>query len=120
MGMVPAAVGVSSESAPALDDRVPLGSTSALRRACCPLDRPHGYGTGTTNASVVHLNGLAVNAALAELAAWLSGARPPAGWLDIDLLGNPKQPGIQIGPRQVAERSGGCIDCGAVSRSPRP
>jgi hypothetical protein len=84
------------------------------------LDRQHGYGTGTTNPSVIHLNGLAVNAALAELAAWLSGARPPARWLDIDLLGNPKQPGIQIGPRQVAERSGGCIDCGAVSRSPRP
>jgi hypothetical protein len=81
------------------------------------LDRLHGYGTGTANPSVVHLNGLAVNAALAELAAWLSGARSPAPWLDIDLLGNPKQPGIQIGPRQVAERSGGCIDSGAASES---
>jgi hypothetical protein len=62
---------------------------------------------------VVHLNGLAVNAALAELAAWLSGARPPARWLDIDLLGNPKKPGIQIGPRQVAERS---ADASTVAR----
>jgi hypothetical protein len=84
------------------------------------LDRQHGYGTGTANPSVVHLNGLAVNAAVAELAAWLSGVRPPARWLDIDLLGNPKQPGIQLGPRQVKERNDGCIDCGVVSRSPRP
>ena len=44
------------------------------------LDRAHGYGTGTANPSVVYLNGLAVNAALAEIGAWISGARPrPAG-----------------------------------------
>ena len=61
------------------------------------LDRQHGYGTATTNPSVVHLNGLAVNAALAELAAWLSGARPPARWLDIDLLGNPNNLAIRSG-----------------------
>jgi molybdopterin/thiamine biosynthesis adenylyltransferase len=81
------------------------------------LDRLHGYGTGTVNPSVVHLNGLAVNAALAELVAWLSGARRPARWLDIDLLGNSIRPGIQIGPREVADRNAGCIDCGAVHRS---
>ena len=75
------------------------------------LDRLHGYGTGTANPSVVYLNGLAVNAAFAELAAWLSGARRPARWLDIDLLGNPTRPGSQIGPRQVAGPDPGCIDC---------
>jgi molybdopterin/thiamine biosynthesis adenylyltransferase len=79
------------------------------------LDRLHGYGTGTPNPSVVHLNGLAVNAALTEVVAWLSGARRPARWLDIDLLGNSTRPGIQIGPREIAERNAGCIDCGAVS-----
>ena len=41
------------------------------------LDRAHGYGTGTANPSVVYLNGLAVNAALAEIGAWISGARTP-------------------------------------------
>jgi molybdopterin/thiamine biosynthesis adenylyltransferase len=82
------------------------------------LDRLHGYGTGTANPSVVYLNGLAVNAAFAELAAWLSGARRPARWLDIDLLGNPTRPGSQIGPRQVAGPDPGCIDC-AVSQPAR-
>ncbi len=52
------------------------------------LDRRHGYGTGTANPSVVYLNGLTVNAALVELAAWLSGSRRPATWLDIDLVGS--------------------------------
>jgi molybdopterin/thiamine biosynthesis adenylyltransferase len=78
------------------------------------LDRQHGYGTGTPNPSVVHLNGLVVNAAIAEVVAWLSGARPPAPWLDIDLLGNSARPGTQIAPREVAKRNVGCIDCGAV------
>jgi molybdopterin/thiamine biosynthesis adenylyltransferase len=79
------------------------------------LDRLHGYGTGTPNPSVVHLNGLAVNAALAEIVAWISGARSPAQWLDIDLLGNAARPGMQIGPREVPVRNTGCIDCGGVS-----
>lgn len=78
------------------------------------LDRRHGYGTGTANPSVVYLNGLAVNAAIAELAAWLSGARAPAQWLDIDLLGNPQRPGTQITPRHVAPRRDGCTDCGTI------
>ena len=75
------------------------------------LDRLHGYGTNSANPSVIYLNGLAVNAAFAELAAWLSGARPPARWLDIDLLGNPTRPGSQIAPRQVTGPDPGCIDC---------
>jgi molybdopterin/thiamine biosynthesis adenylyltransferase len=75
------------------------------------LDRLHDYGTGSANPSVVYLNGLAVNAAFAELAAWLSGARRPARWLDIDLLGNPTRPGSQVAPRQVAGPAPGCIDC---------
>jgi molybdopterin/thiamine biosynthesis adenylyltransferase len=78
------------------------------------LDRLHGYNTGTPNPSVVHLNGLAVNAALAEVLAWLSGARPPARWLDIDLLGSSTRPGVQIGPREVGKRNPGCIDCGTA------
>jgi hypothetical protein len=78
------------------------------------LDRMHGYGTGAPNASVVHLNGLAVNAALAEVVAWLSGARRPAQWLDIDLVGSSSRPGVQIGPREAGKRTVGCIDCGAV------
>ena len=79
------------------------------------LDRLHGYGTGTANPSVVHLNGLAVNAALTEIVAWLSGARRPARWLDIDLLGTAVRPGVQIAPRRVAGRNVGCVDCGVVS-----
>lgn len=75
------------------------------------LDRLHGYGTTTANPSVVYLNGLTVNAAFAELAAWIAGARPPARWLDIDLMGNATHPGIQIGPRRVKERDAGCISC---------
>lgn len=75
------------------------------------LDRAHGYGTGTSNPSVVYLNGVAVNAALAELGAWISGARPPARWLDIDLLGTAASPGTQIGPRRVPARDPGCVDC---------
>ncbi len=66
------------------------------------LDRAHGYGTGTANPSVVYLNGLAVNAALAELGAWISGARAPARWLDIDLMG------IAASPGTLRPRSCGC------------
>ncbi|MDQ7808420.1 ThiF family adenylyltransferase [Amycolatopsis sp. A133] len=81
------------------------------------LDRRHGYGTGSANPSVVYLNGLTVHAALVELAAWLSGSRPPATWLDVDLVGSARQPGTQVGPRQVAGPREGCIDCGGVRRS---
>jgi len=75
------------------------------------LDRAHGYGTGTANPSVVYLNGLAVNAALAEIGALISGARTPARWLDIDLMGTAASPGTQIGPRRVPVRDPGCVDC---------
>jgi hypothetical protein len=75
------------------------------------LDRAHGYGTGAANPSVVYLNGLAVNAALAEIGAWISGARTPARWLDIDLMGTAASPGMQISPRRVAARDPECVDC---------
>jgi hypothetical protein len=80
------------------------------------LDRLHGYGSGSKNPSVVYLNGLTVNAALTELAAWLSGARPPAQWLDIDLIGDPSRPGTQVDPRQVAGPDPGCITCAGGNR----
>jgi len=75
------------------------------------LDRAHGYGTGMANPSVIYLNGLTVNAALAELGAWISGARIPARWLDIDLTGTAAAPGTQISPRRVHARKPGCVDC---------
>lgn len=68
-------------------------------------------GTGGQNPSAVYLDGLTVNAALAELAAWLSGARPPARRLDVDLLGHPSRPGTQVQARRVAEPEPGCITC---------
>lgn len=79
------------------------------------LDRLHGYGTDTPNPSVVYLNGLAVSAALAELAAWTAGSRPPADWLDIDLVGDRVRSGTQVGPLDVGEPLRNCIDC---SRTP--
>jgi molybdopterin/thiamine biosynthesis adenylyltransferase len=75
------------------------------------LDRAHGYGTGEPAPSVVHLNGLAVNAAIAEVVAWISGARPPARRLDIDLDGNPALPGIRVTPSSDTSRRRGCVDC---------
>jgi hypothetical protein len=83
------------------------------------LDRQHGYGTGSKSPSVVFLNGLTVNAALSELAAWLSGARVPARWLDVDLIGDPTRPGTQVAPRQVAGPDPGCITCASRSRFAR-
>jgi len=77
------------------------------------LDRLHSYGTGDPNPSVIYLNGLTVNAALTELAAWITGARRPARYIDIDLVGNSATPGIRIGPRQVKGRDPGCISCAA-------
>lgn len=75
------------------------------------LDRIHGYGTGVPNPSVVYLNGLTVSAALGELVAWLSGARPPAEWLDIDLVGQSGRPGAYVGPLEIGEVRTDCIDC---------
>jgi hypothetical protein len=75
------------------------------------LDRLHGYGTGTPNPSVVYLNGLTVSAALAEIAAWVSGSRPPAEWLDIDLIGTSTEPGVHVGPVRLGDSVPNCIDC---------
>lgn len=75
------------------------------------LDRLHGYGTDEPNPSVVYLNGLAVSAALAELASWIAGSRRPADWLDIDLVGDPGRPGTYVGPLDVGEPVHNCIDC---------
>jgi hypothetical protein len=75
------------------------------------LDREHGYGTGTPNPSVVHLNALTVSAAINEIISWISGYRAPAGWLDVDLLGAASSPGTQIGPRRLPPRDDTCISC---------
>lgn len=75
------------------------------------LDRLHGYGTGDPNPSVIYLNGVTVSAALAELAAWITGARAPALYLDVDLVGSAKRPGTLVGARQVKGRDPGCIAC---------
>ncbi|MEO7261507.1 MAG: ThiF family adenylyltransferase [Jatrophihabitantaceae bacterium] len=80
------------------------------------LDRQHGYGAGSKSPSVVYLNGLTVHAAMSELAAWLSGARPPARWLDIDLIGEPTRPGTRVDPRQVEGPDPGCITCAGGNR----
>ncbi|HEX8767694.1 MAG TPA: ThiF family adenylyltransferase, partial [Jatrophihabitans sp.] len=84
-----------------------------------PLDqqeRLHGYGTGSTDPAVGYLNGLAANAALTELASWLSGARPPAQWLDVDVIGDASRPGTQIDPRQAVGPDPGCITCAGGNR----
>lgn len=82
------------------------------------LDRQHGYGATGANPSVVHLNGLAANAAIAELAAWLSGHRPPAQYLDIDLFGamtrSDAAKGCRVGPRRPVAPRQGCIGCETV------
>ena len=78
-------------------------------------DRRHGYGTSDPSAAVVHLNGLAVNAAVAEFAAWISGIRAPAQFIDIDLDGSLNSagatPGIRVTPRHPAKASPSCIAC---------
>jgi hypothetical protein len=61
--------------------------------------------------SVVHLNGLAVSTALAEVVAWVSGARPPALRLDVDLNGDPDLPGTRLAPSADRARRPGCPDC---------
>jgi molybdopterin/thiamine biosynthesis adenylyltransferase len=75
------------------------------------LDRAHGYGTGTAVPSVVHLNGLAVNAAVAEIVTWITGARPPARRLDINLNGDPALPGTRVAPSSDTTRRSGCVVC---------
>jgi hypothetical protein len=76
------------------------------------LDRQHGYGTSSPNPSVVHLNALAVSAAITEIVSWISGSRAPADWLDVDLQGATASPGTLIGPRRVCPRDDTCIACG--------
>jgi molybdopterin/thiamine biosynthesis adenylyltransferase len=75
------------------------------------LDRAHGYGTGAPDPSVVHLNGLAVNAGISEIVAWISGARPPARRLDIDLRGDSALPGTRVAPSTDTARRQGCVEC---------
>ena len=76
-------------------------------------DRRHGYGTTEPNPAVVHLNGLAVNAAVAEFAAWIAGHRSPAQWLDIELNETDIVPGVRVTPRQTRGASPSCIACPA-------
>jgi hypothetical protein len=80
------------------------------------LDPLQSCGADSKTPSAVYSDGLTVNAALTELAAWLSGARPPARWLDVDLIGDPSRRGIRIDPRSVAEPEPGCITCGGGNR----
>jgi hypothetical protein len=85
------------------------------------LDRRHGYGTDKPDPAVVHLNGLAVYAALAELVTWVSGVRPPTQGLDIDLSGHlcrrDSHPGVRVQPRAPVDARDGCFACGR-SRGP--
>lgn len=80
------------------------------------LDRAHGYGTTQPDPAVVHLNGIAVYSAIAELVAWIAGQRPPAQWLDIDLSGNMARSdspsGTRVNPRRPAARNPTCAACG--------
>jgi len=79
------------------------------------IDRAHGYGARGGVPSVVHLNGLAVYAAIAELVAWISGQRPPAQYLDIDVSGHltatNTPSGSRVAPRRPARRAAHCFAC---------
>jgi hypothetical protein len=71
----------------------------------------------------VHLDGLAVSAALAEAVAWITGSRPPALRLDIDVAGDPGVPGTRLAPSADRSPRADCPDCSwrygaAVRRSP--
>lgn len=81
------------------------------------LDRAHGYGLTEPSPSVVHLNGLAVNAAITEVVAWVTGTRRPAHRLDVDLRGDPSLPGVRVAPTTDADRRSGCVDCAWKYRS---
>lgn len=79
------------------------------------LDRQHGYGTQASNPAIVHLNGLAVNAAIAELVAWIAGHRRPAQFVEIDLTGNLARSGapsgVRVAPRQPVAKTMDCFSC---------
>ena len=95
-----------------------LDAAEIARWARAGQQRPghRGHRTGSSHPSAVYLNGLAAHAALGELAAWLSGVRPPAQWLDIDLLGEPSRPGTKFEPREAAGPEPGCITCAGGNR----
>lgn len=80
------------------------------------LDEAHGYGTSTANPAVVHLNGIAAHTAIAELIAWVSGHRPPAQYIDVDLSGaltrSDAPSGCRVTPRHPGLRTETCIACG--------
>ncbi len=82
------------------------------------LDRAHGYDTDEPSPAVVHLNGIAVNAAMAELVEWVRGDRPPAQYLDIDISGHlahgDAPPGCRVTPRAIDRPRDGCIACGRI------
>ena len=84
-------------------------------------DRRHGYGTTEPNPAIVHLNGLAANAAITELAAWIAGIRQPAQYLDIDLDGSLREidapAGVRLQPRHIRQASPLCIACSQSRRS---
>ncbi|MDQ3756399.1 MAG: ThiF family adenylyltransferase [Actinomycetota bacterium] len=79
------------------------------------LDREHGYGAPGGAPSVVHLNGITVHVAVAELIAWISGHRAPAQYLDIDLSGllaaTTSPSGTRVVPRVPAKPVPACIAC---------
>ena len=83
------------------------------------LDRQHGYGATVPAPSVVHLNGITVYAAIGELVAWISGHRPPAQYIDIDLSAGltriDADPGTRVSPRQPRDASPHCISCHATT-----
>ena len=87
------------------------------------LDRQHGYGSSEPNPAVVHLNGLAIHAAIAELVAWVSGHRPPAQHLDIDLSGfsapDANSPGCRVFPRRPVQPVSTCVFCSRSNQSRR-
>jgi hypothetical protein len=87
------------------------------------LDRRHGYGSDGANPAVVHLNGLTVNAAIAELVAWIAGHRRPAQFIDIDLNGAltapNATPGTRILPRLPTTQSADCIVGHDSAKRPR-
>lgn len=82
------------------------------------LDEAHGYGTSTVNPAVVHLNGITAHTAIAELIAWVSGHRPPAQYIDVDLSGalarSDAPSGCRVTPRRPAGRAERCIACGRL------
>jgi hypothetical protein len=91
----------------------PPSRRSGLGVRATQAGRAHGYGDpgGDPSPSVVYLNGLAVSTALAEVVAWLTGSRPPALRLDIDVNGDPTLPGTRLSPSGDRTRRPDCVDC---------